>query len=51
MRYVEWDRVIDVTDVLRQSPIVKDSDDPEEIINLIISLLGLEVKEITNEET
>lgn len=44
MRYVEWDTIEDILDILKKTPLVTDSDDSEGLIELIYDLLGMNVK-------
>lgn len=44
MKYVEWDTIEDILDILKKTPLVTDSDDSEGLIELVYDLLGMNVK-------
>lgn len=44
MRYVEWETIEDILDILKKTPLVTDSDDSEGLIELVYDLLGMNVK-------
>ena len=44
MRYVEWDTIENILDILKKTPLVTDSDDSEGLIELVYDLLGMNVK-------
>jgi len=44
MKYVEWDTIEDILDILKKTPLVTDSDDSEGLLELVYDLLGMNVK-------